>query len=173
MKPTSNPVLVAGALVMGSLLGSGLTSARAQAPGTTPMTAPSGSYPPPAARPVVYTLPAARPVAGNADPSVTHPVLPPGPAGAGVAPTAVRASDPAARTGPTASPARSPSGSVERSYWTAPPPPPKKPSALRRAFNFVFRTEETSGSESRAIYVDPSTGRTDLPLSKPWLKSSQ
>jgi hypothetical protein len=44
---------------------------------------------------------------------------------------------------------------------------------LRRAFNFVFRTEESGGSTSRAIYVDQSTGRTDLPLSKPWLKSSQ
>ena len=50
-----------------------------------------------------------------------------------------------------------------------PYPPAPQPSRLRRFYNWLTGDDK---SESRPVhtYLDPSTGRTDLPLSKPWLK---
>lgn len=52
---------------------------------------------------------------------------------------------------------------------TMPYGPPPQPSRLRRFYNWLTGDDK---SVDRPIhtYIDPSTGRTDLPLSKPWLK---
>jgi hypothetical protein len=56
--------------------------------------------------------------------------------------------------------------------YTVPPAPPKKPSALRRFFAFITGEDPNDKSENKPIYVDRSTGRTDLPGAKPWMTPS-
>jgi len=76
--------------------------------------------------------------------------------------------------GPAAGPI-GPGGSSSRPVappYTVPPTPPKKPSALRRFFAFITGEDPNDKSENKPIYVDQSTGRTDLPGSKPWMAPS-
>ncbi|MDR3634409.1 MAG: hypothetical protein P4L84_11440 [Isosphaeraceae bacterium] len=52
---------------------------------------------------------------------------------------------------------------------TLPYPPPPKPSRMRRFYNWLTGDDKTADRPVHT-YIDPSTGRTDLPMSKPWLK---
>ncbi len=92
--------------------------------------------------------------------------------------TSLTSYSPAASTNPTPAHAETarrphaPSGSAFASD-TRPWPtqaPAKRPSALRRWWNRVTDADKESGADNKHAYIDPSTGRTDLPLSKPWLK---
>ena len=58
-----------------------------------------------------------------------------------------------------------------QSYFRSeqPPAPPSRLERLRRRVRgFVRRTNGDEGSEDHR-YIDPSSGRTNLPISKPWL----
>lgn len=52
---------------------------------------------------------------------------------------------------------------------TKPYAPPPKPSRMRRFYNWLTGDDKANNRPVHT-YMDPSTGRTDLPLSKPWLK---
>ena len=208
MQPTSNVILVAGALALGGMLGMGAIPASAQAvagqaapdrgvdtstyfffilirrgslstvfPYTTTPSYPANGGP--------YTSPSSNSNGGVPYPPPSSPSN----VGAGANPSrathlgpsartnrrriesdALRASykDPAAGTigpgGPSSRPVAPP--------YTVPPAPPKKPSALRRFFAFITGEDPNDKSENKPIYVDQSTGRTDLPGSKPWMSPS-
>lgn len=53
------------------------------------------------------------------------------------------------------------------------PKPAKRPSVLRRLFGARTTASATEAPKRKHVkhpYIDPSTGSTKLPLSKPWLK---
>lgn len=105
----------------------------------------------------------------------------PGPGGMGLGttssndPSGMRASyaNPSAYANPNAAAPGAPSEPVARGSAfasdTMPYGPPPKPSRLRRFYNWLTGDDKSDERPNRT-YIDPSTGRTDLPLSKPWLK---
>jgi hypothetical protein len=205
MQPTSNGILVAGALALGGMLGMGATLASAQA--VAGQAAPNRDVAPPTSSPPNGTNGGAEPTANSdmmtssypanggpdSSPSSTPkgggPYPPPSspsnidaranpPRATHLGPSArterhriesdaLRASDKGPATGPGGTPSRP----VAPPY-TVPPTPPKKPSALRRFFAFITGEDPDDKSENKPIYVDQSTGRTDLPGSKPWMAPS-
>jgi hypothetical protein len=77
-------------------------------------------------------------------------------------------------TPPTAAPtppraAHPPTRSSAFAPDTAPYPTAKPPSRFRRFYNWLTGDDKSADRPIHA-YIDPSTGRTDMPLSKPWLK---
>jgi hypothetical protein len=63
------------------------------------------------------------------------------------------------------------------SYWgakpTTPAPTNTKPSAWQRFKSRFTRTGSGGQSEGTPIYRDPTTGRDNLPLSKPWMEPAR
>ena len=208
MQPTSNGILVAGALALGGMLGMGAIPASAQAvagqaalnrrvdPSTSSLPngtngeayptgnsyttahsypANGGSYTSPSSNSnggVPYPPPSSPSnVGARANPSrATHLGPSARPDGRRVESDALRASYKGPAVGPNG-----PGGPSSRPVappYTVPPAPPKKPSALRRFFAFITGEDPNDRSENKPIYVDQSTGRTDLPGSKPWMTPS-
>jgi hypothetical protein len=144
------------------------------------------------APPTVNPTPGGRPVAAAGMPGYApggRPVAPgyAPPAGVGLAPGRERVSqapsgarDPSGRRASYAGAAAEPRGAAGPGEGrpargsafapdTMPYPAPPPPSRLRRFYNWLTG-DDKSGDRPTHSYIDPSTGRTDLPMSKPWLK---
>ena len=103
--------------------------------------------------------PPAKAQAPNALPSPALPsaALPSQPSTPGVAPVAGRMTP------------EKPASVADTSYWKPAPPKPK-PSALRRFFERMTASRDTSANQDVVkVHRDPTTGRTNTINSKPWM----
>lgn len=159
-------MFLAGSLALLTILGSGVTEALAQSTSgaradasRASLSVPASPSQGPGATTATY-LPSAYP------PEITTPATAPNVSayrpGSGVSNAGVPLSDSA----------------LSRPFEPVPDPrPAKRPSALRRLFgarttasNDAAATAAPKRKRVKHSYIDPSTGSTKLPLSKPWLK---
>jgi hypothetical protein len=135
-----------------------------------PLASPGGSYPigtpgtvagqPGAADEAVRTS-YATPTAGSPAASAAHPPTPGSPNG-GPTPGPAGPSDPAAP------------GSPIKPYLASVPSPADapKPKGMRKILSYIWHGGSNPEDEGKPTQRDYSTGRTDLPNARPWMKST-